>query len=134
MKKVKFLVMALLVSLFFMTSSCGEKDVVFNSESGKFLIPTISEVDSIRYLNVDTTLTDESVIRNVIFETCLKGKFGAKNPLTIKPIKVFIYGENDTTIASYTFSASNSYGVPGELTSNCKFINGELIEGSCFVY
>jgi hypothetical protein len=132
MKKI-LLSLVIAVSAMFVTS-CGDSKPEFNSKLGKVVVEVGQVKDSVSFTNTDSTLTSEVDIKSLINQTALQGQFNVKNPLTFKPLDCVIYRSNDTVSVNLSFSAENSYGVPGKLTAYCAFVNKKMIEDQTFVF
>jgi hypothetical protein len=128
MKKI----LLLTITAFFL-NSCGDSKSNFNSTSGKVLVEVGQVKDSVSFLNTDSTLTSEVDIKSLIDQAAFEGQINVKNPLTFKPLDCMIYRDNDTTTVNLSFSAENSYGVPGELTASCIFVNKKIIKDQTLV-
>ena len=126
----KILLLLPIASIFL--NSCGDS-TNFSSTSGKVLVEVGQIKDSISFLNTDSTLTSEADIKSLIDQTAFEGQLNIKNPLTFKPLDCMIYSENDTTTVNLSFSAENSFGVPGELTASCLFVNKRIIKDQTLV-
>jgi|APGre2960657404_1045060.scaffolds.fasta_scaffold84131_2 hypothetical protein len=128
----KTLLFLTIVSL--IVTSCGDSKPEFNSNSGKILVEVDQVKDSITFLNTDSTLTSETDIQSLVNQVAREGQLNVKNPLTFKPLDCFIYRTNDTLSISVSFSAENSYGVPGQLTAYCSFVNKKMIQDKTFIF
>lgn len=87
--------------------------------------------DKVKFTNSSYKLT-EDVIKLIITQTCDNAKRVCNNPLTFKPIKCSIYDGDGVTTVSLVSQASNSFNVPGELSTYAKFKGTDLIDVDTF--
>jgi hypothetical protein len=129
MKNLKLMMMTLMMSLMFMScdTSISEKVSDFNPYNGHFIFTNFNGRDSVTFNN-SSDVKIEQKLRDLVFNTCLEAKSVSKNPLTFKPKRALISKSNDTITVFLDFQASNSFGVPGELVTVCKFIDGNLLD------
>ena len=109
----------------------------FNKKSGnlEYVDPDTKTKTSVSFENSDeSNWISEKSLQTILNNACESSKIYCKNPLTFKPISMTVketyMNSGSTNEVILVFQCSNSFGVPGKLTSTCLFNKTNVVETS----
>lgn len=83
---------------------------------------------TVPFENLDSKRNNFEELDKIFQITCTKAKADCAHPLTFKPTSAVFNRDGDETTVTLQYQASNSYGVPGEVTGECKFKFNNFME------